>query len=137
MGHAGDVSPSEVYRVLATDPAAMLIDVRTRAELAYVGYPDLGAVGKRLTVIEWRPAGDGRDPLFVERLDTLELDRDAPIYLICRSGSRSRFAAATAAAAGYSHVYNVAAGFEGPIDREGHRGRMAGWKAEGLPWRQT
>ena len=38
--------------------------------------------------------------------------------------------------AGYPHVYNVADGFEGPVDPDGHRGSAAGWKAEGLPWRQ-
>jgi adenylosuccinate synthase len=34
------------------------------------------------------------------------------------------------------HAFNVADGFEGPVDAEGHRGTVAGWKAEGLPWRQ-
>ena len=39
-------------------------------------------------------------------------------------------------AAGFPHAFNVADGFEGPVDAEGHRGHVAGWKAEGLPWRQ-
>jgi rhodanese-related sulfurtransferase len=49
---------------------------------------------------------------------------------------RSLAAAEAAVAAGYSHAYNVADGFEGPPDEDGHRGRIAGWKVEGLPWRQ-
>ena len=45
-------------------------------------------------------------------------------------------AAQAALAAGFPHVYNVADGFEGPVDANGHRGVAAGWKAKGLPWRQ-
>ena len=45
-------------------------------------------------------------------------------------------AAQAAQAAGFPHSYNVADGFEGPVDAEGHRGTQAGWKASGLPWRQ-
>ncbi len=41
-----------------------------------------------------------------------------------------------AQAAGFPHVYNVADGFEGGVDAQGHRGVVAGWKAEDLPWKQ-
>ena len=41
-----------------------------------------------------------------------------------------------AQAAGFTHAYNVAEGFEGGPDGAGHRGTIAGWKAHGLPWRQ-
>jgi rhodanese-related sulfurtransferase len=49
---------------------------------------------------------------------------------------RSKAAAAAAARAGYAKVYNVVEGFEGALDAEQHRG-AAGWKAAGLPWRQS
>ena len=49
---------------------------------------------------------------------------------------RSLAAAQAARAAGFANVYNVADGFEGPINADGHRGQAAGWKADGLPWRQ-
>ena len=45
-------------------------------------------------------------------------------------------AAQAALAAGFLHVFNVADGFEGPPDAQGHRGATAGWKADNLPWRQ-
>ena len=45
-------------------------------------------------------------------------------------------AAQAAQAAGFPHAFNVADGFEGPVDAACHRGTVAGWKAEGLPWRQ-
>ncbi len=63
-------------------------------------------------------------------------DPDDHIYFICRSGVRSLAAAEAARDAGFPHVYNVADGFEGPIDANGHRGQAAGWKADGLPWIQ-
>ncbi len=137
MVYAGDVGPTEAYEALAADPDAVLIDVRTRAELVYVGHADLSPIGKRVAAVEWQPVAGGHDPAFASRLDSLELPAGAPIYLICRSGSRSRFAAIAATAGGYERVYNVSNGFEGPIDTEGHRGTVAGWKAEGLPWRQS
>lgn len=60
---------------------------------------------------------------------------DRTVYLICRSGVRSRAAAHALAARGYRTV-NLADGFEGPLGPEGHRGH-AGWRAAGLPWRQS
>ena len=40
-------------------------------------------------------------------------------------------------AAGFSHAYNISGGFEGDVDQERHRGNRNGWKASGLPWRQS
>jgi hypothetical protein len=40
-------------------------------------------------------------------------------------------------AAGYANCFNVAAGFEGRRDEEGHRGKVEGWKAAHLPWVQS
>ena len=45
-------------------------------------------------------------------------------------------AAEAASGAGYARAYNVTEGFEGPLDADGHRGRR-GWRAAGLPWRQS
>jgi hypothetical protein len=55
------------------------------------------------------------------------------------SGARSQSAGQAgqaAQAAGFAHAFNVADGFEGPVDGAGHRGVAAGWKASGLAWRQ-
>jgi hypothetical protein len=46
-------------------------------------------------------------------------------------------AAKAMSAAGYSTCLNVADGFEGPLDTQAKRGSAGGWKAAGLPWRQT
>jgi rhodanese-related sulfurtransferase len=63
--------------------------------------------------------------------------KDAPVFFLCRSGARSRAAAVAMTGAGFSRAYNVAGGFEGDVDREGHRGAKNGWKAAELPWRQS
>ena len=56
--------------------------------------------------------------------------------LLCRSGARSRAAAIALTEAGFAQAFNIAGGFEGDMDGEGHRGNREGWKAENLPWRQ-
>ncbi|HSJ70738.1 MAG TPA: rhodanese-like domain-containing protein [Acidimicrobiia bacterium] len=138
MTYAGDVDPTTTYAALSEDPTSVLVDVRTNAELAYVGYPELSTIGKSLIAIEWQQFPTGaQNAGFVEQLDAHGIDRDAPIYFICRSGARSRFAAMVATSVGYGRAYNVAHGFEGPPDAHGHRGSVAGWKASGLPWRQS
>jgi rhodanese-related sulfurtransferase len=77
------------------------------------------------------------DPEFVAKVEQLVgSDRNAPVYFICRSGARSRSAAQALTAAGYTRCYNVAGGFEGDVDAQGHRGRTNGWKASDLPWVQ-
>ncbi len=59
-----------------------------------------------------------------------------PIVLICRSGHRSVDAGLALEKAGFSEVYNVLDGFEGPLDDKHHRGAKSGWRKEGLPWEQ-
>jgi rhodanese-related sulfurtransferase len=77
-----------------------------------------------------------RNSSFEENLKQAGLTAESKIFFICRSGVRSMAAAEAARAAGFPHVFNVADGFEGPPDAEAHRGSVAGWKADGLPWRQ-
>lgn len=141
QGHVADVGVDEVWDRLRSDPTSVLIDVRTRAEWAFVGLPDLTSAGKQPVLVEWQTFPDNReDPRFAERLDAMlrELGTTtaADLYFICRSGSRSKRAALAMAAAGYTRCHNVADGFEGPLDTDRRRGRVGGWKAAGLPWAQ-
>jgi rhodanese-related sulfurtransferase len=136
MTYAGDVQPEEAYAALAADEDAVLVDVRTAAEWAYVGMPDLSGLGKRVIAVEWQRFPDGAvNGDFVEQLQDSGLPDGAPIYFLCRSGVRSVAAAEAATAAGLGPAYNVVDGFEGPHDEFGHR-TVAGWKVAGLPWRQ-
>lgn len=138
MAYAGDLTPTEAWDLLKADQSAQLIDVRTSPEWTFVGTPDLGAIGKRTALIPWQSYPSMQiNPTFAEDIRRLSVPPEAPLLFICRSGARSRAAAEMVADAGYRRCYNVADGFEGPVDAEGHRGRRAGWKAAGLPWTQS
>lgn len=136
MSYAGDVEPGDSYAALKSAPDAVLVDVRTTAEWSYVGLPDLSQIGKRVITVEWQhfPAGTLNES-FLQQLRHAGIAAGTPIYFLCRSGVRSAAAARAATAAGLGPAYNISDGFEGPLDRDGHR-TVAGWKAAGLPWRQ-
>lgn len=135
--YAGDLEPRNAWELLAEDPSAVLVDVRTRAEWQWVGGADLTELGKQVLGIEW-VSSDGRpNERFTEQLAEAGVEADAPVLFLCRSGGRSASAAGLATDAGYSAAYNVAGGFEGDHDDEGHRGTVNGWKVDGLAWRQS
>ncbi len=140
--YAGDVTVDEAWRVLLEDKDSFLIDVRTNAEWSFVGVPDTSALGKDLLCIEWQsfPAMNINDR-FAETVAAAVKEagasEEANLFFICRSGARSRSAAVTMTTAGFKAAHNVAGGFEGDLDEEHHRGRSNGWKAAGLPWRQS
>jgi rhodanese-related sulfurtransferase len=137
MAYAGDLRPTEAWELLKAEPAAQLVDVRTQPEWAFVGIPNLDSIGKKPVLLPWQtyPAMQ-LNPTFAEELRRVAPSPEATLLFICRSGARSRAAAETMTALGYRRCYNVAEGFEGQVDAEGHRGRKAGWKAAGLPWNQ-
>jgi rhodanese-related sulfurtransferase len=74
---------------------------------------------------------------FVDEIEQMGLPKDAEILCICRSGARSASAASALTEAGYTNCWNVAQGFEGVKDANGHRGTTNGWKVAGLPWVQS
>jgi rhodanese-related sulfurtransferase len=39
--------------------------------------------------------------------------------------------------AGYQRLINIVDGFEGPLDKNNHRGTLGGWRFNGLPWTQS
>lgn len=139
-----EVDPATAYQLLESNPGTALVDVRTRAEWAFVGLPDLSEIGREVLPVEWVGFPTmTQNPAFLDELEA-RLGGRMPdrLFFICRSGQRS-MAAAEAVAAGWGdrerpvHCTNIAEGFEGVLDAEGHRGRLNGWKARGLPWRQN
>ncbi|WMS44878.1 rhodanese-like domain-containing protein [Acuticoccus sp. MNP-M23] len=133
-----DVRPAEAMEAVNGSAPAMVVDVRTRAEWAYVGIVDLSAASTQPVLIEWQTFPDMTvDPAFGDALAHACPDKETALYFLCRSGARSLAAAREMAGRGYAKVFNIADGFEGPPDELGHRGHVAGWKAEGLPWRQS
>lgn len=134
-GQISEVTLQDTWDALAHDPDAVLIDVRTVPEWQFVGVPNLAPIGKRVVTISWSHYPNTPNPRFVEDVRAAGVDEDAPVYLICRSGARSRSAAAVLTQAGFTQCFNVSDGFEGGSDGAGHR--LGGWKGAGLPWNQS
>ncbi len=140
--YAGDLDCHEAWALLQTDPRAQIVDVRTTAEWNFVGVPDLGGTGRTLLTVEWQsyPSMAVTED-FVEQTAALlagvGADRDSPVLFLCRSGGRSGAAATAMTKAGFARAYNISDGFEGEPDIHHHRGTRKGWKASGLPWRQS
>jgi rhodanese-related sulfurtransferase len=133
---------TDVWARLGSDPASVLIDVRTAAEWAFVGVPELSGLGKTPIFVEWQTYPGGRpNPEFGSQLSAALDERKATksdeLFFLCRSGARSLSAAELMANKGYQRCRNVAEGFEGPLDEKRHRGRTSGWKSAGLPWVQA
>jgi rhodanese-related sulfurtransferase len=137
LPYAGELSATEAWQRLSSDPKVQLLDVRTMAEWNFVGLPDLSSIGRQAHCIEWQgfPSG-ARNPGFVTQASQALNDRDATVLVLCRSGARSRAAAIALTEAGFGQAFNISDGFEGDADQDGHRGNRNGWKAANLPWRQ-
>ena len=131
LPYEGSLLPAEAHAILQNQTGAKLVDVRSRAELDFVGRVP-GSVE-----IEWKSyPGMRPNPQFVDQLKQ-QVPADAVVMFLCRSGGRSHETAAAAAQAGYRDAYNVLEGFEGDRDAGGHRNTTGGWRARGLPWAQS
>ncbi len=124
------ISPKEAVQILQSEPAAILIDVRSELEYMFVGHP-VGAIH-----VPWQDGPDWDiNPHFVSQVRKLA-GKERPVLLICRSGVRSAEAGRQLETEGWQHVYNILHGFEGELDEHHHRSTLNGWRHEGLPWEQ-
>ena len=130
LPYQGALTPAESWQIWQLAPGAKLVDIRTRAELDWVGrVPDA-------VELEWSSwPGMQRNPNFLTQLRQ-QVDPEALVMFLCRSGVRSDGAARVAAGAGYSNCYNILEGFEGDKDGNSQRNRIGGWRHAGLPWQQ-
>jgi len=131
LTYSGELYPLEAYEILQSAPGAKLVDVRSRAEIDWVGHvPDS-------IDIEWACyPGMKLNPYFMAQLEQ-QIEKEVLVLFICRSGVRSHHAAALATQAGYISCYNVLEGFEGDKDDKQHRNSINGWCVAELPWQQT
>ena len=131
LPYKGALTPLETYELMRSAPGAKLVDVRTRAEIDWVGRVP-GAVE-----IEWAAyPGMNRNPNFLAALEQ-QVDKEALVMFLCRSAHRSHAAAMVATEAGYSDCYNVLEGFEGDRTPANQRNVLNGWRAANLPWEQS
>ncbi|HEX2830005.1 MAG TPA: rhodanese-like domain-containing protein [Burkholderiales bacterium] len=131
LPYEGALTPKEAHEVVQQG-GARLVDVRTKAELDWVGRVP-GAV--EVELLQWPGSRPNAD--FVKQLESAVPDKNTPLLFLCRSGGRSHNAAMLAMQSGYAQTYNVLEGFEGDKDGSGHRNTVGGWRASGLPWTQS
>lgn len=99
------ITPTELYQLQQESGAIGIIDVRERDEYAALSSPL--AINLPLSSFDIEAVSE-------------KFDRKAPIFVLCRSGSRSMHAAQMLALKGFQAVYNV-------------KGGMIEWQAKGLP----
>lgn len=130
--YAGAVTPLEAYELVRFDPRVKLVDVRTSAERDWVG--KVAIPEGQHAAVQWSTYPGGvPNPGFMAQLAAVA-DKDEVLLFLCRSGVRSRHAAALATQHGYAQCYDILEGFEGDKDAEGHRKTVSGWCKAGLPW---
>jgi rhodanese-related sulfurtransferase len=128
-GYAGDVHPLLAWQWVQ-DGQALIVDVRTDAERAWVGFvPDAAPLAWK----QW--PGMAMNPDFDAGLRALA-GQGRKLLMLCRSGVRSVAAAQRATELGLE-AYNLLEGFEGDPDAHAQRGRLGGWRYHRLPWRQS
>lgn len=140
-----EVLPSEAWSMLENNTDVVLIDVRTHAEWNFVGIPDMTGLQNLFLTVEWAQLpGMSVNPSFIDTvMQQLGAQTPTALLFLCRSGVRSLSAARAMA----THLetddgrkvdcVNVTHGFEGDTNEARHRGGVNGWKAAGLPWRQS
>lgn len=127
------LTPREAHAFLQSHPDALFVDVRMEIEYLYVGHPP-GVVH-----VPWYeyPEMQPHPAAFVAQVvREAGGDRARPVVLLCRSGKRTVEAGEALEAAGFTDVVNVLHGFEGDLDEHFRRGRLNGWRHDGLPWEQ-
>lgn len=149
ISKAGLYLTADEARALLEDENVIFIDIRSRAEVAFLGLPTRVNVHIPYMVMPITPEFDAKKgtykleinpdfPAVFERYVKAQgLSRDTRFVLICRSGNRSARAASLLFELGYKNAYSVIDGYEGDKLKDGpFRGkRLAnGWKNEGLEW---
>ncbi|MEW7977789.1 MAG: rhodanese-like domain-containing protein [Candidatus Sedimenticola endophacoides] len=133
------LSPKQAWQMLADDPRAILVDIRSSMEYLFVGHAK-GAVH-----VAWIDEPDWVvNPHFVTDIRKLMLsgaictegEGCAPVILICRSGKRSHEAGRALLEGGFTRVFHIDEGFEGELNDQHQRSSVNGWRFHGLPWEQ-
>ena len=142
------LSSAEAYEV-ASKEKVLFIDVRTRAEVNFLGMPTVADANVPYMEIDNMYSWDEKKGVFrlepnsgfvtevQDRLKQKGLDQNAKIIVMCRSGDRSAKAVDLLAKIGLKNVYSVIDGYEGDVAKNGdHKGQRVvnGWRNSNLPW---
>ncbi len=138
-----EIEPIDSWDLLKKSENSVLIDVRTIPEFSFVGTVSLDKLNKDVLLIPWRVYPDMKiDEKFNIKLTHIlkgkfpnQENGNIALLFICRSGARSLEAASSMSKLNYK-CYNVKNGFEGDLNKDSQRGKLNGWKANNLAWRQ-
>ena len=137
MSYKRNLLPKMAVERLQNNPQALFVDVRSKAEYKYVGFPENSILIPWIDDPDWEPNPEAFSDLVMQELDGRENLSDTEIILICRSGFRSNEALKCLENKGFTQVSHVASGFEGDLDENDHRGNLNGWRHDGMPWSQS
>ena len=116
----------DIGSYLMAEPNSVLLDVRTKEEWNTIGKPDGEKIGLKTYFLSIQ-FGNERifNENFIQEFKNLAINQDKNILIICRSGTRSQFAAEILTKENYTCV-NISDGFEGNQEN-------VGWKKCNLP----
>jgi rhodanese-related sulfurtransferase len=137
MSYKRNLLPKMAVEKLQNNPQALFVDVRSKAEYKYVGYPENSILIPWIDDPDWEPNPVAFSDSVMQELDGRENLLNTEIILICRSGYRSNEALKCLENKGFTQVSHVASGFEGDLDENDHRGNLNGWRHDGMPWSQS
>ena len=137
MSYKRNLLPKMAVERLQDNPQALFVDVRSKAEYKYVGFPKNSILIPWIDDPDWEPSPEMFSDLVMQELDGRENILNTEIILICRSGFRSNEALKCLENKGFTQVSHVASGFEGDLDENDHRGNLNGWRHDGMPWSQS
>ena len=137
MSYKRNLLPKMAVDRLQVNPQALFVDVRSKAEYKYVGYPENSILIPWIDDPDWEPNPEAFSDLVMQELNGRESVLNTEIILICRSGFRSNEALKCLENKGFTQVSHVASGFEGDLDENDHRGNLNGWRHDGMPWSQS
>ena len=137
MSYKRNLLPKMAVERLQSNSQALFVDVRSKAEYKYVGFPENSILIPWIDDPDWKPNPEAFSDLVMQELDGRENLLNTEIILICRSGFRSNEALKCLENKGFTQVSHVASGFEGDLDENDHRGNLNGWRHDGMPWSQS
>ncbi len=137
------LSPKAAHQALQQDAEILFVDVRDPIEIMFVGHPaGLDKIIPLNVATHHVSQETGQyqmvqNPNIVQEFETLLRDtgksKADPLFVTCRSGSRSAVVVRKLVQAGYTNVWNLTEGFEGDKNSQGARA-INGWRNAGLPW---
>jgi len=120
------LAAKDIKSYLMAESNSVLLDVRTKEEWETIGKPKGEKIGLKTYFLSIQ-FGYERifNENFIQEFKNLAINQDKNILIICRSGTRSQFAAELLTKENYTCV-NISDGFEGNQEN-------IGWKECNLP----